>query len=313
MEIPVYLFVGFLESGKTSFIQKSLSYRDFNAGEKTLYLVCEEGLEELDISELYGQNIYPCVIENEEELTTSTLNKLRKKYNAERVVIEYNGMWMLDKLINAMPMGWIIYQQIMLADARTFLNYNANMRSLVFDKLQNSELVVFNRYNDNIDKMALHKIARSVSRGIGIAYEYPSGKVEPDDIPDPLPFDINADIIQIEDDDYAVWYSDMIDDEQKYNGKTISFKGLVAVNKKNLGNDFIIGRHVMNCCEEDITYVGIPCKREDDSFELKMRDWVTIVGKISIEYHKAYGEKGPVIYISDIAYAEKPEQEVVSP
>ncbi len=62
MEIPVYLFVGFLESGKTSFIQKSLEYSDFNSGENTLYLICEEGIEELDIESLPGKNIYPYVI-----------------------------------------------------------------------------------------------------------------------------------------------------------------------------------------------------------------------------------------------------------
>ncbi|MCR5636912.1 MAG: TIGR03943 family protein [Clostridiales bacterium] len=312
MEIPVYLFVGFLESGKTSFIQKSLEYSDFNSGENTLYLICEEGIEELDIESLPGKNIFPYVIEDEEQITTSLLNKLRKKYNAERVIVEYNGMWLLDKFLSAMPMGWIVYQQMMTADATTFLTYNANMRNLVYDKLQNSEFIIFNRFSDDIDKMALHKIARSASRGIAIAYEYKSGKLVQDDIIDPLPFDINADIIKIKDDDYAVWYADMIDDEQKYNGKTVNFKGLVAINKKELGDDFIIGRHVMNCCAADITYIGMPCKWEK-TMELKMRDWVQITAEIRIENHKAYGEPGPVLYVKDIELSEKPENEVVTP
>ena len=49
-EIPVYLFVGFLESGKTKFIQVTLEDKRFNSGEKTMLLLCEEGEEEYDIS-----------------------------------------------------------------------------------------------------------------------------------------------------------------------------------------------------------------------------------------------------------------------
>ena len=49
-EIPVYLFTGFLDSGKTTFIQGSLEDPAFNSGEKTLVLLCEEGEEELNAS-----------------------------------------------------------------------------------------------------------------------------------------------------------------------------------------------------------------------------------------------------------------------
>ena len=44
-EIPVYLFVGFLESGKTKFIQETFEDPNFDSGDKTLLLICEEGEE----------------------------------------------------------------------------------------------------------------------------------------------------------------------------------------------------------------------------------------------------------------------------
>ena len=44
--IPVYIFSGFLEAGKTKFIQDTMEDPEFNAGEKTLILLCEEGEEE---------------------------------------------------------------------------------------------------------------------------------------------------------------------------------------------------------------------------------------------------------------------------
>ena len=45
-QIPMYVFTGFLESGKTKFIQETLEDPRFNSGEKTLLLVLEEGEEE---------------------------------------------------------------------------------------------------------------------------------------------------------------------------------------------------------------------------------------------------------------------------
>ena len=46
MEIPVFIINGFLESGKTSFIKDTLASEDFNDGESSLVIVCEEGGEE---------------------------------------------------------------------------------------------------------------------------------------------------------------------------------------------------------------------------------------------------------------------------
>ena len=217
-DIPVYLFTGFLESGKTKFIQETLEDRRFCNGERTLLLVCEEGEEEYAPEQFADKNVFIRVAASQEELTADRLSAWLKETRAERVVIEYNGMWLLDVLYGAMPEGWMVYQEFMFADAGTFLTYNANMRQLVYDKLKSCELVVFNRFNGSMDKMEFHKIVRAASRRSDIAYEYVGGKVEYDDIVDPLPFDINAPIVEIGDDDYAEWYRDMSEEPKKYEG-----------------------------------------------------------------------------------------------
>ena len=58
MEVPVYLFTGFLEAGKTKFIQETLEDARFNSGERTLLLVCEEGIEEYDKSRFAKKNVH---------------------------------------------------------------------------------------------------------------------------------------------------------------------------------------------------------------------------------------------------------------
>lgn len=311
MDMPVYLFTGFLESGKTKFIQETLEDERFNAGERTLLLVCEEGEEEYDPSKFAGKNVVIRTVDEVSELNEQNLTAWVKESKAVRVMIEYNGMWMLTDLYNAFPDKWSVYQELMFADTGTFLNYNANMRSLVVDKLQSAELVIFNRYDSATDKMDLHKIVRGVSRNAAIVYEYKDGSTEEDTIEDPLPFDIDADVVEIADKDYAVWYRDMNEELMKYNGKTVKFKGVVAKDKKLEANTFVVGRHVMTCCVEDIQYAGLVAVCSG-SCPLATEDWVIVTAELSVEYHKLYRGKGPVLKVKDIARTTAPEEKVVS-
>lgn len=229
MEIPVYLFTGFLESGKTTFIQEALEGDDFNAGERTLLLLCEEGEEEYHKSRFFGTNVFIEPVEEEEELTTEHLRELQLKHRVERVIVEYNGMWGLDTIYRNMPDEWVTYQEMCFVDANTFLAYNQNMRQLVYDKLKSAELVVFNRCEEGFDKMAFHKIVRAVNRKSQILYEYEKDHVEMDDIKDPLPYDLNAPLIDIADNAFAEWYRDINEEQDKYHGKILRVKGRCAV------------------------------------------------------------------------------------
>lgn len=310
-EIPVYLFLGFLESGKTKFIQDTLCDIRFNNGEKTLLVICEEGVEEYDPTLFSGSNVTLRVIEDEEELTAKNLSAMQKECSAERIIIEYNGMWQADTLLSNLPRGFSVVQCMMFADASTFINYNANMRNQTVDKLRLCELVVFNRMADSIDKMELHKIVRGVSRRADIAYEYTDGHVEYDDIEDPLPFDIDAPVIRIEDTDYALWYRDLIEETDKYNGKTVKFRGICAYDSRMPDNTFVAGRHVMTCCIDDVEYSPIVCICKN-KHTLKSRDWAMITGTVKVEYCKFYKGKGPVIHIDEIAMTSAPAQELAT-
>ena len=64
----------------------------FNNGEKTLLLVCEEGIDEYEPSLFSGDNVYIETIDSIDFLTPKYLSSLQEKSNAERVIIEYNGM-----------------------------------------------------------------------------------------------------------------------------------------------------------------------------------------------------------------------------
>lgn len=310
-DVPVYLFTGFLESGKTKFIQETLEDRRFCNGERTLLLVCEEGEEEYAPDQFADKNVFIRVINSQEELNAEALKRFLDETKSARVVVEYNGMWLLDVLYGAMPEGWMVYQEFMFADAGTFITYNANMRQLVYDKLKSCELVVFNRFNGSMDKMEFHKIVRAASRRADIAYEYVGGKVEYDDIVDPLPFDLNADIVEIGDDDYAEWYRDMSEEPKKYENKTVRFKCRALVRQKMPDHTFIVGRHVMTCCVEDIQFAGLVCQW-DKADTVKDDTWIILTARINFKFNRAYSKKGPVLAYIDSTPCEAPEQPVAT-
>ena len=310
-EMPVYLFTGFLESGKTKFIQETLEDKRFCNKEKTLLLVCEEGEEEYAPEQFATDTVVIRVLESQEQLTSENLTKWAQETKSDRVVIEYNGMWLLDALYAAMPEGWVVYQEFMFADAGTFLSYNSNMRQLVYDKLKSCELVVFNRFKPDMDKMEFHKVVRAASRRADIAYESTDGKVVYDDIVDPLPFDLNAPVIEIGDADFAEWYRDLGETPANYEGKTVRFKCRALKRNKMPANTFIVGRHVMTCCVEDIQFAALVCQW-DKSDTVQDDSWMILTAKLNFKFNKAYGRKGPVLSYVSHELCEAPEQPVAT-
>ena len=310
-DTPVYLVTGFLESGKTKFIQETLQDKRFTEGERVLVIACEEGEEELDPTLFPSSDVFYEVIEDSEDMSPELFIKLQKKHNATKIIVEYNGMWQLETLFMNMPENWDVYQIVMSADCSTFELYNANMRSLMFDKLSACEMVVLNRATENADRENIHKIVRGVNPRAEIVYDFPDGRIEYDDIEDELPFDVDAPIIEIEDMDYAIWYRDMSEDLEKYNGKTVKFKGLVAVDQKLGANSIIIGRHVMTCCADDITFAGLICKFGKE-IKFNTGDWTTLTAEIKVEYHPLYNRQGPVLYAKTTSFAVKPNPELAT-
>ncbi len=311
IQIPVYAFTGFLDSGKTKFIQETLEDPRFNAGERTLLLVFEEGEEEYEFSTYPHRNVHLAVL-NQKTVTTKELKDLAKRCKAQRVVVELNGMQLIGDLYTRFPEDWVLAQEVMFADSTTFMAYNANMRNLMMDKLVGAQMVVFNRLEKGADTMPFHKVARAANRRIDILYDYTDGSTAFDDVEDPLPFDITAPVIEIKDEDYALWYRDVTEEAQKYQGKTVRFKAQVAMLRREKNGMFAPGRFVMTCCVEDIQFCGVPCIYAEAS-ELEPRAWVTVEATVSAETHPLYqGELGPVLTAISVEPATPAVEEVAT-
>jgi uncharacterized repeat protein (TIGR03943 family) len=308
-EIPVYLFTGFMDSGKTSLVEETLFENEFGDGAKGLIIMCEDGEKEYDEAKLATINFKLASIEEEDEFTPEKLKELQDKYLPEQVFIEYNGTWGLGRLLDAqLPEGWVIVQSLATVDSTTFDMYMNNMRVMMQEQVFSSDVVIFNRTDDSTDRGHLRRMIKSINRKAQIVYERTDGTI--DERPEELPFDINQDVIELSDADYAIWYMDAMENYKKYDHKKVRFRALVYNPDKLKKGVFVPGRFAMTCCIEDVTFIGFKC-RYDKEDQIPHKAWIDITAEVHVEFAREYKGKGPVLYPVSIEKAEKPEDELV--
>ncbi|SFK96797.1 TIGR03943 family protein [Lachnospiraceae bacterium KH1T2] len=308
-EVPIYIFTGFLESGKTSFIEEVLKEGQFEEGGNKVLIVCEEGEVELDEALLAKSKFKVYTFEDESEVTPEKLMEIEKSDRPETVLVEWNGMWDENTLIEAFPDQWMIAEGIATVNAVTYEDYLNNMKMLMLNQFNYADLIVFNRCKEEMDLAGFKRTARAKNRGAQVIFEMADGTIN-DKVKEELPYDITAPVIEIADDDFGIWYLDCFDNMDKYIGKVFKFKGVVYKPKKGKPDVFVPGRFAMTCCAEDIQFVGFPCKYEGAA-DLKEKQFVMVTARMDKAMSKTYGQEAPVLYAESVEKAEPAKEEVV--
>ena len=309
--VPIYLITGFLESGKTSFLNFTLQQDYFQIDGKTLLILCEEGEEEYDVEALKQYNTDVEIIESEEDLTPERLAAMEILYQPERVIIEYNGMWLVSRFEEMeKPEGWAVEQHITCVDASTFQVYMANMKSLFMDMVRNADMVIFNRCEEDDPLPSYRRSIKVVNQRAEIIFEDEEGELG-DLFEDEMPFDIDAPVIDILPEDYGIWFVDAMDHPENYEGKTVKFKARV-MKPRGMGSKFFVpGRTAMTCCADDTTFLGYVCKSAYAP-KLNPGEWVEVTAKIGVERRNEYqGEEGIVLYADHVEVCEPLADEMV--
>lgn len=305
--IPVYFINGFLESGKTEFINFTIEEDYFKIDELTLIIACEEGEKEYEPEALENGNAVLEYLDGESDFTLKNLSALEEKHQPERIIIEYNGMWNPKDIL--LPENWSMEEQITLIDATTFAMYYANMRSRIAEMVRYADVVVFNRC-DNIALDELQSFRRSV-RAINsfgdIMFENAYGEMDLGE--EELPYDLESDIIVLNEDTYGIWYMDAMERMDRYQGKTVEFLAMIMHQEGFPQGWLIPGRVAMVCCEEDIAFLGFPCKWE--GAPLADGQWVKMTAVMKEEYWFEYEGEGPVLYGISAESAEAPEKAMI--
>ncbi len=310
MEVPIFLFNGLLEAGKTAFIESLLEKPAFADGKNTLVISCEEGIEEYNKVLFQKNHITLVNLEEEAEFTAEFLQELAKTYEPQRVVIEFNGMWNIESAFDVtLPENWFLYQSLVLVNGETFELYMNNMRSLMVEHFKIADLVIINRCTPDTNLALLRGTVKSIN---GQARLFTSSKdfvMEP--IEEELPYDLNAEVITVEKGHYGIWYIDLWDHPEHYMKKKLKVKGLFFQQPTDPKDCFHFGRFAMPCCEDDIAFMGLYCKNIGKP-RFQNKDSIELVGEIRFEPARVYEGDGPVFYVKSITKAEENQEDMVA-
>ena len=305
---PVYLINGFLESGKTEFITFTMNQPYFQIKGKTLILLCEEGEIEYDAALLKRSNSVVEVIEEEADFTPAHLVELEKKHKPDRIIIEYNGMWNCKNM--KLPWYWKVEQQITTIDGRTFPMYYTNMRSLLAEMIRKSEMIIFNRC-DGIEELNVYKRnIKAVNPGADVIFEGENGEID-EIFEEDLPYDLNQDVIVLDNQGYGIWYLDSMDHLERYIGKKIQFVAMVLKPDRIKKGYFVPGRMAMTCCADDMAFLGYACEYAGAE-DLKQKEWIKISATVTREYWEDYQGEGPILHAISVEKTKAPKEEVIS-
>ena len=311
MPVPVYLFTGFLDSGKTTLIKDTLSDPNFMDGVDRVLLLCmEQGEVEYDEKFRDEHHLYVEYFDEVKDLTVDRLLELDTIYHPSMVMIEWNGTVPLnDDLLMHLPEHLPLVQILTTVDANTFELYINAMRSMLFEQLRYSDTIIVNRCTEDTNARMLRGNIKAINPTAGIFYEGNFG--EPVNMKQGLlPFDLDAPVLDIKDEDYGLWYMDAAENPEKYAGKTVILRGFYAEKLPNYNQTFILGRKAMVCCEQDTNLCGITVTGVK-IWEMNIGDWVEVEGELR-PLPLENGAETLVLYATRIAHYEKPAQEYVT-
>lgn len=311
-DVAVFVFNGLLESGKTVMINRFFENPQICSGKRIVLLVCEEGIEEYDEDKLAEKNITLINVEDENDFKWELFASVEAKYKPEIVAVEYNGTWSGSLPYEAeYPENWQIVEVMTTVDSTTFEAYAKNLRAMMIEQFRISDIVVFNRFSDDSKKFTCRSLVKAANMSAQVVFEYGDGSIDSEF--DQSPFDLSKDEIEIGDNDFGVFYFDVMDHADKYDGKIVTLRAMtVKINAVKMPG-FLVGRMAMTCCANDIQFISIYCKND---MKFRNKAWYEIRAKIVPVDASIYGEPSgeilPAFEVLSLKPAAKPEQEVVT-
>ncbi len=310
MKTPVFICTGFLDSGKTTLVKDTLMEQEWIAPGVTLLILCEEGEEGYSKEFLEERKMVLLKIDEFDQLNPTFFKNCEKNYHPAQVVIEYNGMWKLEALLSIKyPKSWELQGVYSTVNGLTLDMYLKNMRNMLIEQLTESELIVVNRCPKEVDRSGFRRALKVQNPMAQLIFEGMDGRIIQPSKED-LPYDVKGDRIQIESEDFGIWYVDAYDHPKLYLHKEVEFVAQAFRPKGMEDNMFVPVRKIMTCCAEDLKFYGYPCKSEQP-IVFKKGEWVRVLARFEYEQAVAFGNEQPVLYLIDLKPAERPKEDVV--
>lgn len=305
--VSVYIFTGFLGSGKTTSIQEVFFRGDAFDRENNLIICTEDGEVSYDEDKLKESNTVLVTVDEQSDLTENMLQRLEDNYQPKRVLIEFNGMWDIKAFLECkLPEKWSVDTIFSFVNAQTYDTYLANMRQIIMTPLSVADVIIFNRCTDNTKHGVYRNRIKILNSKAEIYFTRLDGTL--DFAPDECMISIRDNQFEVAEECFVQWFMDCIENTDRYYGKEVVLKGFVASAKTLKENQFLIGRMVCVCCSADTQFMGFVA--QCDTYVPKNGDWLEVRAEIQksiVSSRKAI----IVLAVNKLKKIEKPKDELL--
>ncbi|HAW15400.1 MAG: hypothetical protein IJ869_02830 [Clostridiales bacterium] len=307
----VYFFTGFLDAGKTTFISSWLGEENFR-DKKILILATEEGEEEYDKDKFPGVDLSVVTVEPD-EVDKELMFDIEKKFKPDVIFMEWNGSVSPSEFFEKVdvPKRWALAAAIVIVDASTYSEYYRNMQTIFADYYRFCDNVIFNRVDPEVNNIPkLRGSVKSLNPGMNITFLGTDGDMI--DIGDHLPYDLKNDPCVIDADDFGLFYTDALDNVERYNGKRVTLIGRAVIFRQFKNRAFALQRQAYTCCANDIGQINLLCFHEYGS-GFPVGQWLKVTGRIRYFEDKQGGQTVavPCLEVDDYSITSAPATEII--
>ena len=307
----VYFFTGFLDSGKTSVISEWAMSDSFEE-KKIVILTTEEG--DIEYDDIDFGNTNPVIINKEtDEVNRDLMFAIEKEHKPDVLFMEWNGSVSPSKFFDEVdvPQRWALAAAVCTVDATTYSEYYRNMQTFFAEYYRFCDTIIFNRVDPEVNNIPkLRGSVKSLNPGANLTFIDKDNNMI--DIGNYLPYDLSKDVCEIVPDDFGLFYTDALDNFERYNGKVVKLTGQAVMFREFKNRAFALQRRAYTCCADDIGAINLLC-----FYEVKrgfpVGSWLKVTGRIRYFEEKQNGQtiKVPALEVSDYAVTTKPENEII--
>ena len=292
--IPSMMITGFLESGKTTFLNLLFTRGDFK-NERLMILMCEDGEEEIDAAACSAFWLSVHKITRDEILSENVIRKLLQDGQPDRVIIEMNGMWKLSELMPHLNKILRFDSVVMMLDASRFRLLYHNLKLQISEQSRFATQIMVNR--ENGEKADIESFVSNFAKLAILNFQKDNGEYEAEIPPMRHQFP-DTGRIEIDNCEYFAVYRDVLLHPAFFEGRKFSVCGGLLCDDNG---DWRVEQTMMVCCAEDVISVLYPCEFNTCPTP-KQYEWKRIVGTLSYRYHRLYGRIGPVIEVDEMLW-----------
>lgn len=257
MAIPLYLFAGLLDSGKTTVLKETLADEVFHDGLETLIIALEDGEVQYDNKFLKAVKAKLLRLEDLTHLTKKLQYNILHKYHFSRIFLETNG---LEDEYSFIKNGGLLQEielaeALCIADASQFRLQITNLRTFFYNHIKGAEVCIFNRFDREDDYLYIRNNLKALNPGLKLVFENSKGAIV--QVKNKELFDLSKGYLVIKDTDFGLWYMDFADNPLKYAKIKITLNLELLADYPTLAHSLFLGRQAMVCCADDLARIGL--------------------------------------------------------